>query len=157
MTLVKILNELAIICYRLQMSKRNDSAEPKTLINNMTKVHEYEDPGEEANIDISFHIAVAESSHNILQLHIIKSLFSLLNEGIFFNRTVLYFRPGSRSRLLKQHQDIFKGIISGNPIKARKAMQIHINYAKEGIIELGEVSRREVIAKKRLQKFQSNN
>ena len=129
----------------------------ETLIYKMTKVHEYEDPGEEASIDISFHIAVAESSHNILQLHIIKSLFSLLNEGIFFNRTVLYFRPGNRSRLLKQHQDIFKGIISGNPTKARQAMQLHINYAKEGIIELGEISRREVIAKKRLQKLQSNN
>jgi GntR family transcriptional repressor for pyruvate dehydrogenase complex len=82
-------------------------------------------------------------------------LFSLLNEGIFFNRTVLYFRPGSRSRLLKQHQDIFKGIISGNPSKAKKAMQIHLNYAKKGIIELGEVSQRETIAKKRLQKFES--
>ena len=127
----------------------------ETLINQMIKAHEHKDPGEEAAIDIAFHIAVAESSHNILQLHIIKSLFSLLNEGIFFNRTVLYFRPGNRSRLLKQHQDIFKEIIKGNPSKARKAMQIHLNYAKEGIIELGEVSQRETIAKKRLQKFES--
>jgi len=36
-------------------------------------------------------------------------------------------------------------------------MQEHINYAKKGIIELGEISVREKIAKQRLQKIRQKN
>ena len=126
------------------------------LINKMTEAHDNDNPDEEASADISFHIAIAESSHNILQLHIMKSLFSLLNEGIFFNRTVLYFRSGNRALLLKHHTDIYNNIINGKADKAKKGMQEHISYAKAGIIELGEVSEREKIAKQRLQKIKKN-
>ena len=129
----------------------------KILMEKMLKAHEHEDPDEEAKVDIAFHLAIVESSHNILQLHIMKSLFSLLNEGIFFNRTVLYFRPGNRSLLLKQHESVFRAIIAGDPKKSKKAMQTHVSYAREGIIELGEVSQREKIAKKRLEKAKNKN
>ncbi len=128
----------------------------KVLINKMTEAHKHDNPDEEASADITFHITIAESSHNILQLHIMKSLFSLLNDGIFFNRNVLYFRPGSRTILLKHHNEIYNNIIKGNPEKAKKAMQVHLNYAKQGIIELGDISEREKISKKRLEKFQQN-
>ena len=129
----------------------------KILMEKMLKAHEHEDPDEEAKVDIAFHLAIVESSHNILQLHIMKSLFSLLNEGIFFNRTVLYFRPGNRSLLLKQHESVFRAIIAGDPKKSKKAMQTHVSYAREGIIELGEVSQREKIAKQRLEKIKDKN
>ena len=127
------------------------------LMKKMIEAHKHDDPDEEARADISFHIVIAESSHNILQLHIMKSLFSLLNEGIFFNRTVLYFRSGNRDLLLKHHTEIYNNIIKGNPDKARKAMQEHINYAKKGIIELGEINEREKIAKQRLLKIRQKN
>ena len=76
---------------------------------------------------------------------------------IFFNRTVLYFRSGNRGLLLKQHTEIYNNIINGNPDKAKKTMQEHINYAKKGIIELGEISEREKIAKQRLIKIRQKN
>ncbi|MAC42009.1 MAG: GntR family transcriptional regulator [Pelagibacterales bacterium] len=128
----------------------------KEIMNKMTAAHKHEDPDEEASMDINFHIAIAEASHNILQLHIMKSLFSLLNDGIFFNRNVLYFRTGSRSSLLKHHHEIYNNIIKGNPEKAKKVMQEHVDYAKQGIIELGDISEREKISKKRLEKFQQS-
>ncbi len=128
----------------------------KEIMNKMTAAHKNEDPDEEASLDIKFHIAIAEASHNILQLHIMKSLFSLLNDGIFFNRNVLYFRTGSRSSLLKHHHEIYNNIIKGNPEKAKKVMQEHVDYAKQGIIELGDISEREKISKKRLEKFQQS-
>jgi GntR family transcriptional regulator, transcriptional repressor for pyruvate dehydrogenase complex len=128
----------------------------KEIINKMTVAHKHDDPDEEASMDINFHIAIAEASHNILQLHIMKSLFSLLNDGIFFNRNVLYFRTGSRSSLLKHHHEIYDNIIKGNPEKAKKVMQGHVDYAKQGIIELGDISEREKISKMRLEKFQQS-
>ena len=128
----------------------------KEIMNKMTAAHKHEDSDEEASMDINFHIAIAEASHNILQLHIMKSLFSLLNDGIFFNRNVLYFRTGSRSSLLKHHHEIYNNIIKGNPEKAKKVMQEHVDYAKQGIIELGDISEREKISKKRLEKFQQS-
>ena len=36
-------------------------------------------------------------------------------------------------------------------------MQTHVSYARQGIIELGEVSQREKIAKKRLEKAKNKN
>jgi len=119
----------------------------------MEEAHNTEDPTEEADIDADFHMAIAEATHNVVLLHILRSLFTLLRNGVFFNRMQLYTRPGSRELLLKQHRAIFEAIMAGDPEKARNAAAGHLQYVKEVAQDMGYEEVRTEVSQRRLERY----
>jgi len=88
--------------------------------------HKLDDPTEEAEADADFHIAIAEASHNVILLHVMRSMMTLLRGDVVFNRMLLYSQPGARDDLLNQHQAIYDAIIAGDGEAARRAAQAHM-------------------------------
>ncbi|MCW8917151.1 MAG: FCD domain-containing protein [Magnetovibrio sp.] len=119
----------------------------------MEAAHSTEDPTEEADIDADFHMAIAEATHNVVLLHILRSLFTLLRNGVFFNRMQLYTRPGSRDLLLKQHRAIYESIMNGDPEKARNAAAGHLQYVKEVTQDMGFEETRTEVSQRRLDRY----
>ena len=75
--------------------------------------------------DADFHLAIAEATHNKIQTHLMFSLYDLLKEKV----GICYY-DDEADTILDQHTRIFDAISSGDPDKARKAMEEHLTYIK---------------------------
>jgi len=135
---------------------RSTDADREILMNcfnAMEEAHEEDDPQEEADIDADFHLAIAEASHNVVMLHIMRAMVNVLREGVFYSRMQLYTRKGSRDLLLKQHRNIYDAIMQGNPDDARKAAKGHLFYVQEVMRDLEREETRQKVSQQRLEKY----
>ncbi len=119
----------------------------------MEEAYNEKDPSEEADIDADFHMAIAEAAHNVVLLHILRSLFLILRTNVVSNRMNLYTRPSSRKILLKQHKAIYEAIMTCDPEKARNAAAGHLQYVKETMMEIGQEETRTDVSQRRLERY----
>ena len=119
----------------------------------MEEAYNEKDPSEEADIDADFHMAIAEAAHNVVLLHILRSLFLILRTNVVSNRMNLYTRPSSRKILLKQHKAIYEAIMTCDPEKARNAAAGHLQYVKETMMEIGQEETRTEVSQRRLERY----
>ncbi len=122
----------------------------------MEAVHDQDDPTEEAERDADFHIALAEASHNIILLHVMRGLLSLLRKDVVFNRMQLYNCPGARDTLLHQHRAIFDAVMAGDPKAARQAAQEHMDHVHEFLRERQMASWRVDMSRQRLDRLRGD-
>lgn len=119
----------------------------------MEAAHEESDLDLEARLDAEFHLNIAESAHNVVLLHVVRSLVEVLKEGAFDNRRQIYTRRGSRDLLLAQHKAILDAIIDRAPEKAQSAAHAHLAYVREVMGELEKEKHRNEISKRRLERY----
>lgn len=108
----------------------------------MVTAHEVEDPTQEGQADIDLHLLVYEASHNLVLLHIMRSLVELMRRDVIYNRKQLYARSGVRDLLFNQHLEIADCIIAGDREGARTAAAEHIRFTLETIEEIRRTSER---------------
>jgi GntR family transcriptional repressor for pyruvate dehydrogenase complex len=94
----------------------------------MKAAHAQADHSEEADADADLHLAIYEAAHNRVMLHTMRAFSTLLRNGVFFNRTQLYTRPGVRDMLLDQHLTIAEAVLAGDAGAARAAAEKHIDF-----------------------------
>ena len=114
--------------YAAKRLTEHDRAAFKAIMDEMHQAFQTNDATLEADIDVRFHTLIAESAHNIVLLHTMRSCYRLLSDGVFFNRDVIYARDGARKILYDQHLAIGEAILDGNADNARQAAQDHILY-----------------------------
>ncbi|MBY8976597.1 FCD domain-containing protein [Rhodobacteraceae bacterium NNCM2] len=101
---------------------------------------------EAARLDAEFHMAVVESAHNVVMTHVMRSLYELLVEGVFYNRRVIYGLPAGRDALLEQHRAIMEGVASRDSDAARRAVEAHLDYVRDALRESDRMRTREEIS-----------
>ncbi len=84
-----------------------------------------------SDADITFHMAIAYATKNIVQIHIMKSLYDLLFYGIRENLQHLYTEPTNLEEILRQHAAILEGIRRRDPEAAHAAMRRHITFVQD--------------------------
>jgi GntR family transcriptional repressor for pyruvate dehydrogenase complex len=131
-----------------------DKAILSRVIEAMHAAHELDDPAEEARLDVEFHIAIVDASHNIVLIQTLRSIYNLLVHGVFYNRTTLYRLPGGRQRLMGQHEAIFKAIMAADGAGASSAVHAHLDYVRQAMHDAECLDAREATALRRLQKFE---
>lgn len=112
--------------------------------------HRLDDPAEEAERDAEFHIAIAEASHNVVLLHVMRSLMDLLRKDVIFNRSRFYSHPGGRELLLDQHRAILDAIIKGDAAAARAAAEAHMAHVEQQLREMRKSEARAEVSRRRL-------
>ncbi|MEH6727965.1 MAG: FadR/GntR family transcriptional regulator [Hyphomicrobiales bacterium] len=120
------------------------------LMDTMIKNHELQGFSAEAEVDTQFHQAIGECAHNIVLLHMLRSCYRLLEQGVFINRSRLYSHTGSRNALLAQHKTIYAAIMERDPQAARKAAELHMDFVAKAVQDVETVGAREVISRLRL-------
>jgi GntR family transcriptional repressor for pyruvate dehydrogenase complex len=115
--------------------------------------HAGDDPAQEAERDAEFHLAIAEASHNVVLLHVMRSLLELLRKGVIFNRNVLYGHRGARDLLLQQHRAIYQNIMKGDAEAARAAAQAHMKHVDEVLRQMRLSEARSDVARRRLARY----
>jgi len=104
----------------------------------------------EAKADAEFHIAIAEASHNVALIHIMRSLFDLLNDHIAQNLRRLYVSQENRDVVAGQHQDILRAVLNGDEAAARTAARKHLTFVTKSMRDLRAEQTREREAERRL-------
>jgi GntR family transcriptional repressor for pyruvate dehydrogenase complex len=100
----------------------------------METAHSKRNPADEAELDAEFHLAIIEASHNVILLHMMRSTFDLLREGVFFNRQIMFRNRTTRDLLLEHHRAINAAIQARDPEAARAAVADHLTFI-EGALE----------------------
>lgn len=95
--------------------------------------HTSDNPMDEALADAAFHLSITEASHNIVLLHIMRSLFAVLEKSIQHNLDKLYTIPKVFDPLSNQHEALMSAVVRGEPEAARIAAQEHMIFVEESL------------------------
>ncbi|MGC1503228.1 MAG: FCD domain-containing protein [Sulfitobacter sp.] len=128
-----------------------DLAVVDAVFQKMEAAHTKRDAEEEAQLDAQFHMSIIEASHNVVMLHMMRSMYELLRGGVFYNRQVMFKQRTSRSALLDQHRAINDALQARNAKAARAAIEAHLDYVKASLLDQQKAERNERIAQQRLQ------
>lgn len=109
------------------------------------------DPTHEANLDAEFHLSIIEASHNVIMLHMMRSMYDLLRSGVFYNRQVIFQQRTSRSALLDQHRAINDALQARDANACRAAIQAHIAFVKTALKDQQITDKNEAVARLRLE------
>ena len=101
------------------------------IFEKMEKAHQKRSSKDEAALDADFHMAIIEASHNVVMLHMMRAMFEILREGVFYNRQMMFGMKTTRSELLEQHRAINLAIQSRQARAARTAVETHLGYVEE--------------------------
>ncbi len=127
----------------------------QTIFDKMERAHTKPNPQDEAQLDADFHMAIIEASHNVVMLHMMRSMFQLLRKGVFYNRQVMFSQRLTRDNLLDQHRAINTALQARDPVAARAAVNEHLAYVEQSLISQQKAEKNEVIARQRYEHEQS--
>lgn len=120
----------------------------------METAHGEADFRREAALDVEFHQAIGEASHNIVIIQVLRACYRLLADGVFYNRSRLYGHAGSRDALLEQHRALCAAVLAGDAAAARQAAGTHIAYVEAALKADSAAAARADIAARRLVQFE---
>ena len=86
-------------------------------------------------LDLEFHLAIATAAKNSVLRHLLTDIRGVLIEWITKSQEL----PGLRENALAQHKKIFESIADHNPVKAREAMQAHLQTFQRAYTLLGKM------------------
>lgn len=122
-----------------------------TIFQKMEAAHQKRDPTDEAQLDAEFHMAIIEASHNVIMLHMLRSMFDLLRQGVFYNRQVMFRNRMTRDQLLDQHRAMNQAVQARDPVAARAAVAAHLAYVEQAFVDQMRAEKNETIARQRLE------
>ena len=128
-----------------------DLAVIDSIFKKMELAHKKRNPADEAQLDADFHLAIIEASHNIIMLHMMRSMYDLLQEGVFYNRSIMFKQRMTRDHLLDQHGAINVALQARDRAGARAAVAAHLNYVESALSDQQKADRNEAFAKKRFE------
>lgn len=124
------------------------------ILTQMEATHAAPDAQREAALDVEFHKAIGEATHNVVMIHVLRACYRMLSEGVFRNRSQLYGKDGSRDDLLAQHAALLAAITTGDAATARSAAIAHMDYVEAALKAEVEADARLEVATRRLIQFE---
>ncbi len=121
-----------------------------SIFEKMEAAHSKRDPTDEARLDADFHLSIIEASHNVVMLHMMRSMYELLREGVFYNRQIMFRQRTTREALLDQHRKINAALMARDGQAARAAIEEHLDFVAQALTDHIKAEKNEDIARKRL-------
>jgi GntR family transcriptional repressor for pyruvate dehydrogenase complex len=84
-----------------------------------------------AELDAAFHLAIADSTHNVALAHVMHGIHTLIREGMRQYHRLIDYDDAMEKQLMSQHQAIYDAVIARDAQKARKAAERHLAYVRE--------------------------
>lgn len=134
-----------------RLGSDTDLAVVNKVFQRMEDAHKKRDPSDEAAIDAEFHLSIIEASHNVVMLHMMRSMYALLREGVFYNRQIMFRQRTTRTMLLDQHRSINTALQNRDGKAARKAVEAHIDFVRTALEDHRKAEQNEAIARQRLE------
>ena len=133
-----------------RLASDTDLAVVQSVFDRMEAAHKKRDPTDEAQLDADFHLAIVEASHNVVMLHMMRSMYELLREGVFYNRKIMFQHRTTREMLLDQHRTINDTLQARDATGARAAVDAHMSFVRAALSDHMSAEKNEAIALQRL-------
>ncbi|WP_299892277.1 FadR/GntR family transcriptional regulator [uncultured Ruegeria sp.] len=133
-----------------RLGSESDLKVVQTIFDKMVAAHDRNATEEEAQLDAQFHMAIIEASHNVVMLHMMRSMFDLLRQGVFYNRQMMFQQRTTRDAILDQHRAINDALQDRDPKGAREAVEHHLGFVERCMADQQKAARNEAIAQQRL-------
>lgn len=112
------------------------------------------DISENAKADVEFHMAIADASHNVALVHVMRGLFNLLRVTILNNLEKINREPEGEEIVRGQHRKLFNAIVAGDAEAARGAAHTHLRFVAATLREAITQTAREKRSRRRLQNLE---
>jgi GntR family transcriptional repressor for pyruvate dehydrogenase complex len=103
----------------------------------------------EVQADVAFHLAIAEASHNLALVHVMRSLLDVLHNSITFNLDRIRENVRDHAEIRHQHGAMFEAIAAGEAEAAGQAAREHLAFVAKTLSENRILQAREERAKRR--------
>lgn len=133
-----------------RLGSDTDLAVTSRILSRMEAAHTRRNPEDEAQLDAQFHMAIVEASHNVVMLHMMRSMYDLLREGVFYNRQIMFRQRPIRDALLDQHRAINAALQARDPGAAQAAVEAHLDFVEAALRDRIRAEDNEQIARQRL-------
>jgi GntR family transcriptional repressor for pyruvate dehydrogenase complex len=109
----------------------------ETVYRDLERDFQNDELGVEA--DVRFHLSIYHATQNTVLSHIASTLLALLHETQRVTRQIMFTETMNKERLLQQHGVILGAIRERNPDRAREAILIHLDYAKNYFVNRSSI------------------
>ncbi|WP_348734069.1 pyruvate dehydrogenase complex transcriptional repressor PdhR [Rheinheimera texasensis] len=135
--LLEFRHALEGICayYAALRGTANDYGQIKQRYDDICLAQQQHDINAEAAAVGSFYSAVAEASHNVVLLHLVRGLTPLVEQNIRLNLEILQQKDGIVGQLNSHRQRLMEAVINGEPEQARQASNSHLAFIEEALLE----------------------
>jgi len=106
----------------------------------------------EAQAVYDFYLAICAASHNVLILHLARSMAELLVDNIEQNLTVMAKRPDIFSQITDYRKNLLAAITSGKPQRAWGASHSHLAFIEEALLKMTQENSRVERSMRRMQR-----
>ena len=122
--------------YAALRSTDADKAKLTACFNQLVTANQNQDFISETKLDVEFHMIIAEVAHNIVLMHTLRSLHSVLAKSISSNLKNLFSKKAARNLVMQQHTDLYQAIIDGNAEEARNASHKHLVFVEDNLLKM---------------------
>ncbi|TRY30618.1 pyruvate dehydrogenase complex transcriptional repressor PdhR [Aliiglaciecola sp. M165] len=91
---------------------------------------------EEAAALSDFYLAMAQASHNMVLIHVMRSLQPMMKDNIRANLEMLVDNQATSQEILKQREGILAAILARDPELARQASNEHLAFIEDTLLEI---------------------
>ncbi|NOX73579.1 MAG: FCD domain-containing protein [Alphaproteobacteria bacterium] len=112
----------------------------------MVTANKNRDSKAEAALDAEFHMTIIEASHNVIMLHMMRSMFEMLRMGVFYNRQIMFQQQTTRATLLEQHSAINDALQARDHKAARGAVETHLDFIDSAMRNQRIIEHNEMVA-----------
>src|SRR5450631_495579 len=88
-----------------------------------------------AEADLEFHMVVADASHNVALMHVMRGLMNLIRTSSSRFRERIFSRQGGRNVLNDQHRAIYQAVMKGDAQSTREAVHMHLSFIETTLRE----------------------
>ena len=115
------------------------------------------DPFDDAESVTGFHLALAEASHNVALLYIVRGLYILLRTSVRNNLERMSADAAIYNLVLRHHEEILDAVERRDVAAAQQAARVHIHFVNESLSQLGIEQKRLARSERRARSLLSDD
>lgn len=124
----RVILEEGTAWYAAQRATPEDIKKIEACYDALTQYQRNGDTDNAAKADANFHLTIAEASHNLVLIQMMRSVFQLLQSNVILARQKIYTHAYGFEDLNLQHAQILMAIKNQDPHLAKEAVGGHINF-----------------------------
>lgn len=122
--------------YAALRGQPNDYDELKNKLQLISELPKDDDKAAESEALVDFYITMAQAAHNMVLLHIMRSLQPMLLDNIRGNLAMLDKNKGVGVKIHQQRKNIVDAILTRDPVIARQASNEHLAFIEETLLDI---------------------
>lgn len=122
--------------YAALRGQQSDYAALQDALDNLPWDPKGQDFSAGASALVDFYLTMALAAHNVVLLHVMRSLQALLKDNIQRNLEVLSKHPQAQTVITEQRRNIVLAIVKRDPQLARQASNEHLAYIEATLLDI---------------------